>query len=47
MEEFILCRDDQDALAELSGFCDCILSHDRLIRIRADDTVMDFHRGHL
>ena len=41
-----ICRDDQDALAELSGFCDCILSHNRLIRIRADDTVMDFHRGH-
>ncbi|MDO5134225.1 MAG: Sua5/YciO/YrdC/YwlC family protein, partial [Eubacteriales bacterium] len=41
-----ICRDDADVLAELSGFCDCILSHDRLIRIRADDTVMDFHRGH-
>ena len=40
-----ICRDDQDALAELSGFCDCILSHDRLIRIRADDSVMDFHRN--
>ena len=39
-----ICRDDNDALAELSGFCDCILSHDRLIRIRADDSVMDFHR---
>ena len=41
-----ICRDDRDALSELSGFCDCILSHNRLIRIRADDTVMDFHRGH-
>ena len=41
-----ICRDDADALKELSGFCDCILSHNRLIRIRADDTVMDFHRGH-
>ena len=41
-----ICRDDADALAELSDFCDCILSHDRLIRIRADDSVMDFHRGH-
>ena len=40
-----ICRDDQDALSELSAFCDCILSHDRLIRIRADDSVMDFHRG--
>ena len=27
------------------GLCDVILSHDRLIRIRADDTVMDFFRG--
>ena len=41
-----ICRDDADALSELSEFCDCILSHDRLIRIRADDSVMDFHRGH-
>lgn len=41
-----ICRDDADVMAELSDFCDCILSHDRLIRIRADDTVMDFHRGH-
>lgn len=41
-----ICRDDADVLAELSDFCDCILSHDRLIRIRADDTVMDFHRGY-
>ena len=40
-----ICRDDTDARAELSAFCDCILSHDRLIRIRADDSVMDFHRG--
>lgn len=40
-----ICRDDRDALSELSAFCDCILSHDRLIRIRADDSVMDFHRG--
>ena len=40
-----ICRDDQDVLSELSAFCDCILSHDRLIRIRADDSVMDFHRG--
>ena len=25
--------------------CDLILSHNRLIRLRADDSVMDFHRG--
>ena len=40
-----ICRDDEDALNELSGLCDVILSHDRKIRIRADDTVMDFYRG--
>lgn len=40
-----ICRDDEDALNELSGLCDGILSHDRKIRLRADDTVMDFYRG--
>lgn len=40
-----ICRDDEDARRELMGLCDIILSHDRLIRIRADDTVMDFFRG--
>lgn len=40
-----ICRDDEDALNELSGICDVILSHDRKIRLRADDTVMDFYRG--
>ena len=38
-----ICRDDQEAEAELSGFCDCMLSHDRKIRTRADDSVMDFY----
>ena len=38
-----ICRDDQDAVSELSGLCDVMLSHDRTIRIRADDTVMDFY----
>ena len=38
-----ICRDDQEAEAELSGFCDCMLSHNRKIRIRADDSVMDFY----
>lgn len=37
-----ICRDDEDALNELSGLCDVILSHDRKIRLRADDTVMDY-----
>ena len=40
-----ICRDDENALNELSGLCDVILSHDRKIRLRADDTVMDFYRG--
>lgn len=39
-----ICRDDADALSELSGMCDVILSHDRLIRLRADDSVMDFYK---
>lgn len=40
-----ICRDDEDAVRELSGLCDCILSHNRKIRIRADDSVMDFFQG--
>lgn len=36
-----ICRDDDEARRELSGLCDAILSHDRKIRVRADDTVMD------
>lgn len=40
-----ICREDADAQKELRHLCDGILSHDRLIRIRADDTVMDFFRG--
>lgn len=40
-----ICRDDREALQELGNLCDCILSHNRKIRIRADDSVMDFHRG--
>lgn len=39
-----ICRTDEDALKEISGFCDIILSHDRKIRLRADDSVMDFYR---
>ena len=37
-----ICRDDADAVKELSRMCDMILSHNRLIRLRADDSVMDF-----
>ena len=39
-----ICRDDKEAVEELSQLCDLILSHDRKIRIRADDSVMDFYR---
>ncbi len=40
-----ICRDDEEAKEQLSGLCDVILSHDRDIRIRADDTVMDFYKN--
>lgn len=40
-----ICRDDREAEQELSAFTDCILSHNRKIRIRADDTVLDFFEG--
>ncbi len=38
-----ICRDDQDAINEISDFCDLILSHNRKIRLRCDDSVMDFY----
>ena len=37
-----ICRDDEDAREELGDICDVILSHNRMIRIRADDTVTDY-----
>ncbi|MBP5586845.1 MAG: carbamoyltransferase HypF [Lentisphaeria bacterium] len=40
-----ICRSDEDALAEIAGFCDVILSHNRKIRLRADDSVMDWLDG--
>lgn len=40
-----ICRDDEEAVRELGGFVDAILSHNRMIRIRCDDSVMDFFRG--
>lgn len=40
-----ICRTDADALAEISGFCDVMLSHNRRIRLRADDSVMDVFEG--
>ena len=40
-----ICRDDEEATRELGSLCDAILSHDRKIRVRADDTVMDLFEG--
>ena len=40
-----ICRSDEDALAEIAVFCDVILSHNRRIRLRADDSVMDWLDG--
>lgn len=40
-----ICRDDRDAEESLSHLCDVILSNDRDIRVRADDTVMDVFEG--
>ncbi|WP_456033350.1 carbamoyltransferase HypF [Ruminococcus sp.] len=40
-----ICRSDGDALSEISNFCDLILSHNRRILIRSDDTVMDTFEG--
>jgi len=40
-----ICREDTEAVVELSHLCDAMLSHNRKIRIRADDTVMDFYKN--
>lgn len=40
-----ICRSDQDVKEEISGFCDMVLSHDRDILLRADDSVMEFFQG--
>ena len=40
-----ICREDTEAVAELSHLCDAMLSHNRKIRTRADDTVMDFYKN--
>lgn len=40
-----ICRTDEDAVDTLSSIADVILSHDREIRLRADDSVMDFYDG--
>jgi hydrogenase maturation protein HypF len=40
-----ICRTDEDALAYLSPLCDVILSNNRTIRLRADDSVMAWLSG--
>ena len=37
-----ICRTDSDALNEISSYADYILSNNRKIRLRCDDTVTDF-----
>jgi len=37
-----ICRNDEEAQEQIGAFCDLILSHDRRIRLRADDSVVDF-----
>ncbi len=40
-----ICRTDEDAVKEIGGFCDAMLSHNRKILIRADDSVTDWLFG--
>ena len=40
-----ICRTDEDALNEIATFTDVILSNNRVIRLRCDDTVTDFFEG--
>ena len=40
-----LCRTEEDARALLAPLADAILSHDRRIRVRADDSVVDWAEG--
>ena len=40
-----ICRTDEEALEVLAPLCDLILSHDRKIRLRADDSVVSWHTG--
>ena len=39
-----ICRTDEDAASEIAEFCDVILTHDRPIRLRADDSVLEIFR---
>jgi hydrogenase maturation protein HypF len=38
-------HNDEEARIELSSLCDLILSHNRKIRVRCDDSVLDFDEG--
>ncbi len=38
-----ICRDDEDAEKEIASYTDLILSHNRKIRLRCDDSVMDLY----
>ncbi|MCC6094556.1 MAG: carbamoyltransferase HypF [Eubacterium sp.] len=40
-----ICHNDREAAEELGGIADIILSNNRRINIRCDDSVMDFYRG--
>lgn len=40
-----ICRTDEDAINEIATFTDLVLSNNRTIRTRADDTVTDFYNG--
>lgn len=40
-----ICRSDTDAVREIGDFCDLILSHNRKIRLRADDSVCGWLNG--
>ena len=40
-----ICRSDEEAVRVLSKMCDIILSNNRKIRLRADDSVMSWHDG--
>lgn len=39
-----ICRTDDEARREIMCMCDAVLSHNRAIRLRADDSVMAFYR---
>ena len=39
-----ICRTDEDVISEISGFTDYVLSNNRIILTRADDSVMDFYK---